>query len=60
MPYRVDKPARPLQALKAFHLDRRVADDIEELFVTPDVVLERGDIEIADQDDTLLPRRMQF
>ena len=36
------------EALQALDLDRRVADDLEQLLVVPHVAFERGDIEIAD------------
>ena len=38
------------------HLDRGVADDPQQLLVAPDVVLARGDVQVADQDRP--PRRL--
>ena len=51
-PVRIRSTHSPCRAhrLEAFRLDRRVADHVEQLLVRPDVVLERRDVEIADQD----------
>ena len=46
----VDPVAGALDAAQAFSLDRRVADHLEQLAVRPNVVFERRDIEIADDD----------
>src|SRR3990170_33118 len=48
----VDPAMRCLKVAQMLHLDRRVADDVEQLLVAPDVAFERCDIEVADQ-----PRR---
>ena len=45
------------QLLQRRGLDRRVADDVEQLLVTPDIVLIGGDVEVADQ-DARPPRRV--
>src|SRR3546814_2714040 len=42
-----------LEAAQRRDLDRRVADDIEERLVAPDVAFERRDVEIAEQDRRL-------
>ena len=47
MPDRIDKTARPLQEPEAFDLDGGVADDRPELFVRPDVSLQRGYVQVA-------------
>ena len=50
VPARDVAPAARLDHLvQPLHLLRRVADDVEKLPVRPDVVLERGDVEIADE-----------
>jgi hypothetical protein len=33
-----------------FDLDRRVADDLQKLLVVPDVILARGDVQVAHKD----------
>ncbi len=40
---------RPCASPRVLGLDRRVADDVEQLLVRPDVVLQRRDVEVADQ-----------
>jgi thiol-disulfide isomerase/thioredoxin len=42
--------ARLHQAPKMIDLDRRVADDLQQRLVVPDVILARGDVQIAHQD----------
>ena len=44
------------KAFQRFGLDRRVADDLEKLFVRPHVVLERRDVEVSDQNGVFLGR----
>ena len=53
---RVDPGSRGLGPLQFVDLDRRVADNAEKRLVAPDVVLERRDVEIADQDRPLRRR----
>ena len=52
----VDPFARGLDAGQLLDLDRRVADDVEQLLVRPHVVLQRRDVEIAHHDRALLVR----
>src|SRR5579872_3712050 len=52
---RVDPFAGGMRPRELLDLDRRVADDREELLVAPDVVLQRRDVEIAHQNRP--PRR---
>jgi len=44
-----------LRALQFIDLDRGMADDIEKRLVAPHVVLERGNVQIADQHGSLGP-----
>ena len=46
----VDPRPRRLGAVQFLDLDRRVADDANQRLVAPDVVFERRDVEIADDD----------
>ena len=46
-------------AVNFSHFDRRVRDHLQHLLVAPDVVLERRDVEIADQNGALGRRRAQ-
>jgi hypothetical protein len=49
----VDPAAGRLRRAERRDLDRRVRDDLQERLVVPDVVLARGDVEIADEDRPL-------
>ena len=53
MPDRVDKAAGPLQFAEPLDLDRRVADDPQQLLVRPHIGFERRDIQIADRNHPL-------
>ena len=50
MAHRIDKPAGALQRAEPLDLDRRMADDGQELLVRPHIGFERRDVEIADRD----------
>ena len=54
MAHRVDEAAGCLEAAELLDLDRRMADDFQQLLVRPDIGLERRDVEIADQDHRLV------
>src|SRR5690348_5105760 len=60
MPDRVDEARRFLHAAEFLDLDRRVADDFQELFVRPDIGLKRRDVEIADEDHRLVGGALAF
>src|SRR4051812_6295112 len=47
MPAEIDPVMARLQAPERRDLDRRMADDVEQLLVAPDIAFERGDVEIA-------------
>ena len=44
----IDPAMRVLKLAQRLDLDRRVADDLEQLLVAPHVAFQRGDVEIAD------------
>jgi hypothetical protein len=46
----IDPTARLLRVAQMLHLDRRVADHLQKLLVRPDVILARGDVQVADKD----------
>src|SRR5260221_8422087 len=50
MPDRILPMAGLLHRRQLFHLDRGMADDLEELLMGPDVIFQRRDIEIAHHD----------
>ena len=49
----IDPAVRLLQPAQRLDLDRRVADDVEQRLVAPDVAFERRDVEVADDDGRL-------
>ena len=49
----IDPLARLLHALQAIGFDGRVADDLEQVLVRPDIVFEGSDVEIADNDTVM-------
>ncbi|CDX46437.1 hypothetical protein MPLDJ20_90013 [Mesorhizobium plurifarium] len=49
-PHQVDPASGLAHRLEICRLDRRVADDVEQLLVRPDVMLLRRDVQVADQD----------
>src|SRR5215469_7505203 len=55
----VDPVSGFLRARQLFAFDRRVRDDAKHLFVAPHIMLQRRDIEVADQDRTLGALRTQ-
>ena len=44
----INPAVRLLELAQGFHLDRRVADDLQQLLVAPHVAFERGDVEVTD------------
>src|SRR6476619_6376290 len=50
MAHRIDETAGTLQTAEPLDLDWRVADDLQELLVRPDIGFERRDVQIADCD----------
>src|SRR5579863_8159787 len=58
MAQRVAPAPRGLSAGEFLDLDRRMTDHVDERLVTPDVVLQRRDVEIADQNRARLEFRL--
>src|SRR5579875_2730586 len=56
----IDPTSRDARRGEFLAFDRRVRINIQHLLVAPYVVLERRDVEIADQDRALVARRMQM
>jgi hypothetical protein len=50
VPHQVDPAAPWHHVFQPIGLDRRVADDLQELLVRPDIVFQRRDVEVADED----------
>jgi hypothetical protein len=48
LPPQINPTVRVLKPPQRLDLDRRVADDLEQLLVAPHVAFQRGDVEIAD------------
>jgi hypothetical protein len=49
LPSKIDPTRRRLHPSQRFDFDWRMADCAEQLFVTPDIAFERGDVEITDE-----------
>src|ERR1044072_1639667 len=58
--HRVDPVAGFAEAVELLGLDRRMRDDFQHLLVAPDIMLERGHVEVADQDGALAGGRTEL
>ena len=55
LPGHIDPAARGLRGPKMLHLHRRMADDLQQRLVVPDIILARGDVQIAHQNGAVGP-----
>ena len=57
MPGGIDPVEGRLGFVQQFGFHRRVADDVEQLLVAPHIVFQRRDIQVAHQNDGIVPPR---